>query len=217
MESVIFIYANPQTFSKFSFSQSLAETSIEEKYGPEVSKKKFQALFTNDSYYGWQWMGQQWERSLFCQFQLLGSYWKVHWLKLAPGLKKVQWGKPTPPNIFFRPILPNFEKKLKSETMILGGGPCSQSVRRAAMEFREKPNFFTLRPPARKRREISGWVPRVKWCSHIGQQMPCWQTVAAGSFWPCFACPKLGDAGKTRVASKNRAVLRKASRPQFWF
>ena len=73
-------------------------------------------------------MGQQWERSLFCQFQLLGSYWKVHWLKLAPGLKKVQWGKLTPPNIFFRPILPNFEKKLKSETMILGGGPCSQSV-----------------------------------------------------------------------------------------
>ena len=77
-------------------------------------------------------MGQQWERSLFCQFQLLGSYWKVHWLKLAPGLEKVQWGKPTPPNIFFRPILPNFEKKLKSETMILGGGPCSQSVRQAS-------------------------------------------------------------------------------------
>ena len=47
-------------------------------------------------------------------------------------------------------------------------------------------------------------------------QMPCWQTVAAGSFWPCFACPKLGDAGRTRVASKNRAVLEKASRPQFW-
>ena len=34
VESVIFIYANPQTFSKISFSQSLAETSIEEKYGP---------------------------------------------------------------------------------------------------------------------------------------------------------------------------------------
>ena len=80
-------------------------------------------------------MGQQWERSLFCQFQLLGRYWKVHWLKLAPGLKKVQWGKPTPPNIFFRPILPNFEKKLKSETMILGGGPCSQSVRQVLLYF----------------------------------------------------------------------------------
>ena len=111
VDSVILIYVYPQTFSKISFSQSLAETSIEEKYGPWVSKKKFQALFTNDIYYGWQWMGQQWERSLFCQFQLLGRYWKVHWLKLAPGLKKVQWGKPTPPNIFFRPILPNFEKK----------------------------------------------------------------------------------------------------------
>ena len=35
----------------------------------------------------------------------------------------------------------------------------------------------------------------------------CWQSVAAGPFWPCFACPKLGDAGRTRVASKNRAVL----------
>ena len=89
-------------------------------------------------------MGQQWERSLFCQFQLLGSYWKVHWLKLAPGLKKVQWGKPTPPNIFFRPILPNFEKKLKSETMILGGGPCSQSVRRKHWTQSQKDNRNNL-------------------------------------------------------------------------
>ena len=70
----------------------------------------------------------------------------------------------------------------------------------------EKRKFFTLRPPPRKRREISGWVRWVKWCSHIGQEMHCWQTVAAGPFWLCFACPKLGDAGKTRVASKNRAV-----------
>ena len=45
--------------------------------------------------------------------------------------------------------------------------------------------------------------------------MHCWQSVAAGPFWPCFACPKLGDAGRTRVASKNRAVLRKTFRPQF--
>ena len=34
VKSVIFIHANLQTFSKISFSQSLAETSIEEKYGP---------------------------------------------------------------------------------------------------------------------------------------------------------------------------------------
>ena len=61
--------------------------------------------------------------------------------------------------------------------------------------------------------EMLSWV---KWCSHIGQQMPCWQKVATGPFWPCFACPKLGDAGKTRVASKNRAVFRKIIRPQFW-
>ena len=32
----------------------------------------------------------------------------------------------------------------------------------AAIEFREKLNFFTLRPPAQKRREISGWVQWVK-------------------------------------------------------
>ena len=55
-------------------------------------------------------MGQQWERSLFCQFQLLGSYWEVHWLKLTPGLNRVLGGKTTPPNIFFRPILPKFEE-----------------------------------------------------------------------------------------------------------
>ena len=87
---------------------------------------------------------------------------------------------------------------------------------RATMEFREKRKFFTLRPPARKRREISGWVQRVKWCLHTGQQMPCWQKVAAGPFWPCFACPKLGDAGRTRVASKNRRCYEKAGRSQFW-
>ena len=63
---------------------------------------------------------------------------------------------------------------------------------------------------------ISGWVQQVKWCLHTGEQMPCWQTVAAGPFWPCFASPKLGDAGRTRVASKNRAVLRKAGQSQFW-
>ena len=45
--------------------------------------------------------------------------------------------------------------------------------------------------------------------------MHCWQSVAAGPFWPCFACPKLGDAGRTRVASKNRAVFPKTFRPQF--
>ena len=55
-------------------------------------------------------MGQQWERSLFCQFQLLGSYWEVHWLKLTPGLNRVLGGKTTPPNIFFRPILPKFKE-----------------------------------------------------------------------------------------------------------
>ena len=34
-------------------------------------------------------------------------------------------------------------------------------------------------------------------------------------FLPCFACPKLGDAGRTRVASRNRAVLGETLRPQF--
>ena len=31
-----------------------------------------------------------------------------------------------------------------------------------AMEIREKPIFFSLWPPARKRKEISGWVQWVK-------------------------------------------------------
>ena len=87
------------------------------------------------------------------------------------------------------------------------------------MEFREKRKFFSLRPPARNRREISGWVQWVKWCPHIGQQMHCWQSVAAGPFWPCFACPKLGDAGRTRVASKNREYffiyIKKSSQEDF--
>ena len=30
--------------------------------------------------------------------------------------------------------------------------------------------------------------------------------VVAGPFWSCFACPKYRDAGRTQVASKNRAV-----------
>ena len=55
---------------------------------------------------------------------------------------------------------------------------------------------------------------KVKSPLYIGE--PFGRKVAAGPFWPCFACPKLGDAGRTRVASKNRAVLEKISRPQFW-
>ena len=31
-----------------------------------------------------------------------------------------------------------------------------------AMEIREKRKFFSLRPPAQKGREISGWVQQVK-------------------------------------------------------
>ena len=106
-------------------------------------------MFTNDIYYGWQWMGQQWERSLFCQFQLLGSYWKVHWLKLAPGLKKVQWGKPTPPNIFFRPILPNFEKRIEIRDDDFGGWSMLP-VRKTALRshiWRWRSLIWRWRPP----------------------------------------------------------------------
>ena len=68
---------------------------------------------------------------------------------------------------------------------------------RAAMEFREKRKFFSLRPPARKRKEISGWVRWLKLCPHIGQQMHCRQTVAAGSFCVLPArSPKIGSCCK---------------------
>ena len=39
-----------------------------------------------------------------------------------------------------------------------------------------------------------------------GEQTPLGRKVAVGPFWQYFACPKLGDAGKTRVTSKTRAV-----------
>ena len=38
------------------------------------------------------------------------SYVEVHWLKLAPGLKKVPGGKTTTHNILFGPISTNFEE-----------------------------------------------------------------------------------------------------------
>ena len=41
---------------------------------------------------------------------LIFSSVEVHWLKLAPGLNEVKGGKTTPQNIFFGPILPNFEE-----------------------------------------------------------------------------------------------------------
>ena len=72
-----------------------------------------------------------------------------------------------------------------------------------------KTKFFTPWPPARKRRDASGWVQQVKLLVRMGQQMPCWQKVAAGPFWPCFAYPKLGDAGRTQVASKIRRCWKK--------
>ena len=50
------------------------------------------------------------------------------------------------------------------------------------MKIRKKRKFFTLRPPARKQREISGWVQQVKWCLHIGQQMPCSHWISGISY-----------------------------------
>ena len=35
----------------------------------------------------------------------------------------------------------------------------------------------------------------------------------ATHFWPCYSCPKSGEGGKTWFASKNKAVLKKVSRP----
>ena len=39
--------------------------------------------------------------------------------------------------------------------------------------------------------------------THSGFRKCIWK-VGTTNFWPCFACPKLGDAGEMRVASKNR-------------
>ena len=50
--------------------------------------------------------------------------------------------------------------------------------------------------------------------THSGFRKCIWK-VGTTNFWPCFACPKLGDAGEMRVASKNRAVFPKTFRPQF--
>ena len=65
------------------------------------------------------------------------------------------------------------------------------------MEIREKLNFFTLRPPPRKGREISGWV---QW----GEMMLTYRATNAlltNSGCGAVVTVKLGDAGKTRVAS----------------
>ena len=51
------------------------------------------------------------------------SYWGVHWLKLAPELKKVPGGKTTTHNILFEPILPNFEEIFEIGHDDFGGCP----------------------------------------------------------------------------------------------
>ena len=56
-------------------------------------------------------------------------------------------------------------------------------------KFVKHGNFlvFGLQLEKEERYQDSGWVQWVKWCPYIGQQMHCWQSVAAGPFWPCFA------------------------------
>ena len=44
----------------------------------------------------------------------------------------------------------------------LGPQQAGKKNSRAAMEFCEKRKFFSFRPPAQKRREISGWVQWVR-------------------------------------------------------
>ena len=34
----------------------------------------------------------------------------------------------------------------------------------------------------------------------LGLETSHWQEVVAGPFWPCFACPELGDAGGDSLA-----------------
>ena len=88
---------------------------------------------------------------------------------------------------------------------------CSRPTKKSSVQQRKfvKNWFFLLfglqlENEERYRDGSNGWND-----AYInGQQMPCWQKVAAGPFWPCFACPKLGDAGRTRVASKNRVRFR---------
>ena len=60
--------------------------------------------------------------------------------------------------------------------------------------------FFTHWPPARKRREILWWaIKGEKSVIHRGTNA----LSAKSAFWPCFACPKLGDAGRRPVAQQN--------------
>ena len=135
--------------------------------------------------------GEDLEAKLLTPGQLLGYPWKVWGIMVQTSYWEGQWhqnwARSRPTNFFTK----------------------------GKWKFVKNGNFLLFSLQLEKRREISGWVQQVKWCLRTGQQMPCWRKVAAGPFWPCFACPKLGDAGRTRVASKNRAVLRKTFRPQF--
>jgi hypothetical protein len=71
------------------------------------------------------------------------SYWGVHWLKLAPELKKVPGGKTTTHNILFEPILPNFEEIFEIGHDDFGGCP-TLPVRKTAAKTRDSPNLQTL-------------------------------------------------------------------------
>ena len=83
------------------------------------------------------------------------------------------------------------------------------------MEIREKTEIFYSSASSSKTKRDIRMGPR-------GEMMLIYRATNAllkksgcGPFWPCFACTKLGDAGRMQVASKNRAVLQKASRLQF--
>ena len=72
------------------------------------------------------------------------SYWGVHWLKLAPELKKVPGGKTTTHNILFEPILPNFEEIFEIGHDDFGGCP-TLPVRKTPVHFeKSKPWLNTI-------------------------------------------------------------------------
>merc|ERR1712209_3493 len=75
----------------------------------------------------------------------LGSYWEVHWLKLTPGLNRVLGGKTTPPNIFFRPILPKFEEIFEIVVGDFERWPMLP-VRKTAAHFCVLVPFFSICP-----------------------------------------------------------------------
>ena len=129
----------------------------------------------------------------FLQILVLLSFWRKNWLQSTHRFQEniilvnqFSWYKILMAKIQF--VLSHY---LTSSTF--GVALKTEKANLWIMEM-----FYSSASGSKTKRNIV--MGNKRWKGQYTEGTPFGRKVAAGPFWPCFACPKLGYAGRTQVA-----------------